>query len=65
MTMKRRIAAIAAVFLVSRICAILTHGFALARDYAPFHGRLLRPMTDDPGWPILMLPASHLGHLCW
>ena len=61
MTMKRRIAAIAAVFLVSQTCAILIHGFALSRDYAPFYGRLLRPLSDDPGWPILMLPASHLS----
>ena len=61
MTTKRRIAAVAAVFVTAQILAILIHGFALAADYAPFYGRLLRPMTDNPGWPILMLPAAHLA----
>ena len=61
MTTKRRIAAIAAVFLVSQIFAILIHGFILAADYAPFYGKLLRIPDPNAGWPILMLPASHLA----
>ena len=61
MSTKRRIATIAAVFLTAQIMAILIHGFILAADYRPFYGTLLRPMTDNPGWPIFMLPASHLA----
>ena len=61
MSTKRRIAAVVAVFLTAQVFAILIHGFILARDYAPFYGRLLRPMSDNPGWPIFMLPASHLA----
>jgi hypothetical protein len=61
MSTKRRIAAVVAVFLTSQLLAILTHGFILAADYAPFYGRLLRPMTENPGWPIFMLPAAHLA----
>jgi hypothetical protein len=61
MSRTRRIAAIVAVFLVAQIFAILIHGFILAADYAPFYGRLLRPMTQDAGWPIFMLPLSHLA----
>ena len=61
MSTKRRIAAVVAVFLTAQLFAILIHGFILARDYAPFYGRLLRPMSDNPGWPIFMLPASHLA----
>ena len=61
MSTKRRIAAVVAVFLTAQVFAILIHGFILARDYAPFYGRLLRPMSDNPGWPVLMLPASHLA----
>lgn len=60
MSMKRRVAAVVAVFLTSQLLAILIHGFILARDYAPFYGRLLR-QADNPGWPIFMLPASHLA----
>lgn len=61
MSTKRRIAAVVAVFLTAQVFAVLIHGFILARDYAPFYGRLLRPMSDNPGWPIFMLPASHLA----
>ena len=61
MSTKRRIAAVVAVFLTAQVFAILIHGFILARDYAPFYGRLLRPVSDNPGWPIFMLPASHLA----
>ena len=61
MSTKRRIAAVVAVFLASQVFAILIHGFILAADYAPFYGRLLRPMSQDAGWPIFLLPASHLA----
>ena len=60
MTTKRRIAAIAAVFVTAQVLAILIHGFVLAADYAPFYGQLLRPRSDNPGWPMLMLPVAHL-----
>jgi len=74
MTYKRMAAAIGAGFLVSQILAIVVHGFILARDYAPFHGTLLRPQ-DHVSWQAILLPVSHLsfisalvwiaGHVRW
>ena len=61
MSTKRRIAAVVAVFLTAQVFAILIHGFILASDYAPYYGRLLRPMDESAGWPILLLPVSHLA----
>ena len=60
MSTKRRAAAVAAVFLASQVLAILMHGLILAADYAPFYGRLLRPMNQNAGWPIFLLPLAHL-----
>lgn len=61
MSTKRHIVAVVAVFIAAQLFAILIHGFILAADYAPFYGRLLRPMDPNVGWPIFMLPASHLA----
>jgi hypothetical protein len=60
MTTKRMALTIGAAFLVSQILAIAVHGFILAADYAPFYGKLLRPM-DEASWQMVLLPVSHLS----
>src|ERR1044072_4989201 len=60
MSTKRFIGPVAAAFVVSQILAIAVHGFILAADYAPFYGNLLRPMSNDGAWRMLLLPLSHL-----
>jgi hypothetical protein len=60
----RRFASVCVVaFLVSQILEIAIHGFALAGDYAPFYGTLLRPMKGNPGWQGLLLPVAHLSYV--
>ena len=59
MSTGRRIATVAAAFVVSQILAIIIHGFILARDYAPFYGTLLRSQ-DAASWQMLLLPVAHL-----
>ena len=61
MFMRTSIRFVVAVFLTAQVFAILIHGFILASDYAPYYGRLLRPMDESAGWPIFLLPASHLA----
>ena len=60
MTLKRSLAAGAAAFVVAQILAILIHGFILAADYKPFYGTLLRPMSTEGDWRMLLLPLTHL-----
>ena len=62
MTTKRFVAACAAAFVVSQIFEILIHGFILAPDYAPFYGKLLRPMARGD-WRGLLLPVAHLSFI--
>ena len=61
MSTKRFAGTVALAFLVSQVLAILIHGFILASDYAPFYGKLLRPMSTDGSWQMLLLPVSHLS----
>jgi hypothetical protein len=61
MTGKRFAGVCTVAFVVSQILEIVIHGLVLAADYAPFHGTLLRPMTDSPGWQGLLLPVAHLS----
>jgi hypothetical protein len=63
MTTKRFVAACAAAFVVSQILEILIHGFILAPDYAPFYGKLLRPMDRGADWRGLLLPVAHLSFI--
>jgi hypothetical protein len=63
MTGKRFAGVCATAFVVSQILEIAIHGFILASDYAPFYGTLLRPMTGNPGWRGLLLPAAHLSYV--
>ena len=68
MTAKRFAGTVAVAFIVSEILAIAVHGFILAADYAPFYGNLLRPMSKEGDWRMLMLPLAHLcfvGALAW
>jgi len=60
MTTKRMALTIGAAFLVSQVLAIAVHGFILAGDYAPYYGKLLRPV-DQASWQMLLLPVSHLS----
>ena len=60
MTTKRMALTIGAAFLVSQVLAIAVHGFILAGDYAPYYGKLLRPM-EQAAWQMLLLPVSHLS----
>src|SRR5262245_48841208 len=61
MSAKRFAGAVALGFVVSQILAILVHGFILAGDYAPYYGKILRPMTREGSWQMLLLPLSHLA----
>jgi len=63
MTKKRFVAACAAAFIVSQILEILIHGFILAPDYAPYYGKLLRPMDRGADWRGLLLPLAHLSFI--
>lgn len=63
MTGKRFAGVCAAAFLVSQIVEIVVHGFILASDYAPYYGTLLRPMTGEPAWQMLLLPVAHLSYV--
>jgi len=63
MTTKRFVAACAAAFVVSQILEILIHGFILAPDYAPYYGKLLRPMDRGGDWRALLLPLAHLSFI--
>jgi hypothetical protein len=63
MTGRRFAGACTVAFLVSQLLEILIHGFVLSRDYAPFYGTLLRPMTGAPGWQGLLLPVAHLSYV--
>ena len=68
MTIKRSLGAGAAAFVVAQILAILILGFILAPDYKPFYGTLLRPMSTEGDWRMLLLPLTHLcsiGALVW
>jgi hypothetical protein len=60
MTFKRSLAAGAAAFVVAQVLAILIHGFILGADYKPFYGTLLRPMSPEGDWRMLLLPLTHL-----
>ena len=60
MTTKRFAGTAAVAFIVSEILAVAVHGFILAADYAPFYGTLLRPMSKEGGWRMLLLPLAHL-----
>jgi len=60
MTTKRFAATVAVAFIVSQILAVAVHGFILAADYAPFYGNLLRPMSKEGEWRMLLLPLAHL-----
>ena len=57
MKRSRVVAATLVAFVVSNISAIAIHGFALAADYEPFEGTLLRSV----GWQMLFLPVVHLS----
>jgi hypothetical protein len=59
-TPKRFVGTVAAAFFVSQVLTIAIHGFILASDYAPFYGNLLRPMSNEGSWQMLLLPLSHL-----
>ena len=60
MTRTRFVAATIAAFLVSQILAVVVHGVILAADYAPFYGTLLRPMSAQAEWRMLLLPIAHV-----
>jgi hypothetical protein len=61
MTPKRFTLTSVVAFVVSQILAIAIHGFILAGDYQPYHGKLLRLMAGSPQWPALFLPVAHLS----